>query len=203
MLFFHIATSCPEAEEFPPPIDHQLRAVTMLEISTEMRFSTAKSSGAFFEHLGDGIQICSWNGRAFSVPVLTYHALRNGVDIRSYHESKPYYTYRYGDAHLDLADIYSFQGAAPRITLEQAAQLIDLPGRLFAEDKVLSANERLAALDIDVGIIALLYYKWYGHKSAANTETAIRKAMALRCKKRFETLPKKVKHYLDVVTHGG
>jgi predicted PolB exonuclease-like 3'-5' exonuclease len=83
-------------------------------------------------------QLVSWNGSGFDLPVLHYRALRHGIVAPRYWEAGDAdqafrfnnYLSRYHSRHLDLMDVLSsYQGRA-RVSLEGAALLLGLPGKL-------------------------------------------------------------------------
>jgi hypothetical protein len=82
--------------------------------------------------------LVSWNGSGFDLPVLNYRALRHGVNAHRYWEvgesDRDFrynnYLSRYHWRHIDLMDVLSGYGASGRASLELAAQLIGLPGKL-------------------------------------------------------------------------
>lgn len=82
--------------------------------------------------------LVSWNGSGFDLPVLHYRALRHGVNAHRYWElgdSDREFRYnnylsRYHWRHVDLMDVLSGFGASGRASLELAAQLVGLPGKL-------------------------------------------------------------------------
>jgi predicted PolB exonuclease-like 3'-5' exonuclease len=82
--------------------------------------------------------LVSWNGSGFDLPVLQYRALRHGVNAHRYWEMGESdrdfrynnYLSRYHWRHIDLMDVLSGYGASGRASLELAAQLIGLPGKL-------------------------------------------------------------------------
>lgn len=82
--------------------------------------------------------LVSWNGSGFDLPVLQYRALRHGVNAHRYWEMGESdrdfrynnYLSRYHWRHIDLMDVLSGFGASGRASLELAAQLIGLPGKL-------------------------------------------------------------------------
>lgn len=82
--------------------------------------------------------LITWNGSGFDLPVLSYRALKHGVDASRYWEvgdnDRDYrfnnYVSRFHWRHCDLMDVlagYQMSGRAP---LEQVAQMIGLPGKL-------------------------------------------------------------------------
>jgi predicted PolB exonuclease-like 3'-5' exonuclease len=82
--------------------------------------------------------LISWNGSGFDLPVLQYRALRHGVNAHRYWETGESdrdfrynnYLSRYHWRHIDVMDVLSGYGASGRASLELAAQLIGLPGKL-------------------------------------------------------------------------
>jgi 3'-5' exonuclease len=82
--------------------------------------------------------LVSWNGSGFDLPVLNYRALAHGVSAARYWEigdgDRDFrynnYLARYHWRHVDLMDVLSAYGAAGRASLDHAAQLLRLPGKL-------------------------------------------------------------------------
>jgi predicted PolB exonuclease-like 3'-5' exonuclease len=82
--------------------------------------------------------LVSWNGSGFDLPVLNYRALRHGVNAHRYWEvgesDRDFrynnYLARYHWRHVDLMDVLSGYGASGRASLDLAAQLVGLPGKL-------------------------------------------------------------------------
>jgi len=89
--------------------------------------------------------LVSWNGGGFDLPVLHYRALRHGIQAPRYWEAGEEdqafrynnYLNRYHSRHLDLMDVLSSFQARARISLQAAAMLLGLPGKLgMSGDKV-------------------------------------------------------------------
>ena len=82
--------------------------------------------------------LVSWNGGGFDLPVLNYRALRHGVRARRYWETGDEdpafrgnnYLGRFHWRHVDLMDVLGGYQARGRVRLENAAQLLGLPGKL-------------------------------------------------------------------------
>ncbi len=90
----------------------------------------------------------SWNGGGFDLPVLHYRALRHGIVAPRYWESGDVdqdfrfnnYLNRFHSRHLDLMDVLSSYQSRARLSLNAAATLIGLPGKLgMSGDKVWDA----------------------------------------------------------------
>ena len=89
--------------------------------------------------------LVSWNGGGFDLPVLHYRALRHGIQAPRYWESGEEdqafrwnnYLNRYHSRHMDLMDVLSSFQARARVSLQSAAMLLGLPGKLgMSGDKV-------------------------------------------------------------------
>jgi 3'-5' exonuclease len=103
----------------------------------------ATSEGELVQRFFDGIEkyspdLVSWNGAGFDLPVLTYRALKAGVQAARFWETgdqDPAFRYnnylsRYHWRHTDLMDVLSgFQGRQ-RASLASIAGLLGLPGKL-------------------------------------------------------------------------
>ena len=82
--------------------------------------------------------LVSWNGGGFDLPVLHYRALKHGIDAHRYWEVGDVdrefrynnYLNRFHWRHIDLMDVLSGFGSSARASLDQVAQLVDLPGKL-------------------------------------------------------------------------
>lgn len=75
-------------------------------------------------------RVVTWNGRSFDLPVLALRALRHGVDFAWYYRGEGT-RYRFSeDGHLDLGDVIADFGAARMTSLDAAARLCGLPGKL-------------------------------------------------------------------------
>jgi hypothetical protein len=91
----------------------------------------------------DGIErlspvLVTWNGAGFDLPLLHYRALKHGVSAARYWETGDgdrefrYNNYlgRFHWRHVDLMDVLAGYQNAGRCSLEQAALLLGLPGKL-------------------------------------------------------------------------
>jgi len=82
--------------------------------------------------------LVSWNGAGFDLPVLHYRALRCGVHAARYWETGAEdttfrynnYLSRYHWRHIDLMDVLAGFQPRARASLADAAQLLNLPGKL-------------------------------------------------------------------------
>ncbi len=73
--------------------------------------------------------LVTFNGRRFDLPVLAHRCLAHGVPFPFYYQRGV--RYRYSDeGHIDLADLLTDHGAAQMVSLDAAAHLVGLPGKL-------------------------------------------------------------------------
>ena len=74
--------------------------------------------------------IVTWNGRGFDLPVIIARCLRHGLAFPWYYAQRDV-RYRYSaSGHLDVMDFLVDHGAARPYSLDIAAKLIGLPGKL-------------------------------------------------------------------------
>jgi predicted PolB exonuclease-like 3'-5' exonuclease len=91
--------------------------------------------------------LVTWNGRSFDLPVLALRALRHGVDFGWYYRGLGY-RYRFSeDGHLDLGDTIADFGAARMTSLDGAAKLIGLPGKLGVDGSQVEGLFRAGQMD--------------------------------------------------------
>jgi predicted PolB exonuclease-like 3'-5' exonuclease len=101
------------------------------------------TEGELVERFFDGIEkfspdLVSWNGSGFDLPVLNYRALLAGVQAPRYWETGDGDTaFRYNNylsrfhwRHMDLMDVLAGYQARGRVSLENMACLLGLPGKL-------------------------------------------------------------------------
>jgi 3'-5' exonuclease len=134
--------------DFLPPPQQRVVAISVLLRSRDgLRISSLGDEQApereLVQRFFDGLErysptLVSWNGSGFDLPVLNYRALRHGVNAHRYWDvgegDREFrfnnYLSRYHWRHTDLMDVLSGYGASGRASLELAAQLIGLPGKL-------------------------------------------------------------------------
>ena len=137
-----------KASDFLPPPQQRVVAISVVLRTRDglKIFSLGDEQSAereLVQRFYDGLErytpvLVSWNGSGFDLPVLTYRAMRHGVDAHHYWEvgeSDREFRYnnylsRYHWRHIDLMDVLSGYGASGRASLDLAAQLIGLPGKL-------------------------------------------------------------------------
>jgi hypothetical protein len=112
--------------------------------------------------------VVTWNGRSFDLPVLALRALRHGVDFSWYYRGNGY-RYRFSEeGHLDLGDVIADFGAARMTSLDAAARLCGLPGKVGVDgtqveglfhDGQMDALRRYCLSDVAQTAFVLLRYK--------------------------------------------
>jgi 3'-5' exonuclease len=147
--------------DFLPPPQQRVVAISVLLRSGDgLRIFSLGDENApereLVQRFFDGLErysptLVSWNGSGFDLPVLNYRALRHGVNAHHYWQvgegDREFrynnYLSRYHWRHIDLMDVLSGYGASGRASLELAAQLIGLPGKLgIGGSQVWSAYRR-------------------------------------------------------------
>jgi 3'-5' exonuclease len=113
-------------------------------------------------------RVVTWNGRSFDLPVLALRALRHGVDFAWYYRGDGY-RYRFSeDGHLDLGDVIADFGAARMTSLDAAARLCGLPGKVGVDgsqveglfrDGQIETLRRYCLSDVAQTAFVLLRYK--------------------------------------------
>lgn len=112
-------------------------------------------------------RVVTWNGRSFDLPVLALRALRAGVDFGWYYRGNGF-RYRFSEeGHLDLGDMMSDFGAARMTSLDGAARLIGLPGKVGVDGSQVEGLYRAGELDklrryclSDVAQTAFVLLRW-------------------------------------------
>jgi 3'-5' exonuclease len=160
----------------------------------------------------DGIEkytpdLVSWNGGGFDLPVLHYRALRHGIQAPRYwevgEEDQAFrwnnYLNRYHYRHLDLMDVLSSFQSRARISLQAAAMLLGLPGKLgMSGDKVWDAYQegQIDAIrnycETDVLNTFLVYLRFELMRGRLSREQLLAETQLIR-----ETLRVQCKPHLD------
>lgn len=91
----------------------------------------------------------TWNGRGFDIPVLLQRSMVHGLAAPAWFAGRSRaagYTYRYSDAwHCDLMDVMADHGACPKLSLDDIAGALGLPGKIGGHgsdvDSMVAAGE--------------------------------------------------------------
>jgi 3'-5' exonuclease len=134
--------------DFLPPEQHRVVAISCALRSREgftvwSLGDLATTEGELIQRFFDGIEkfspdLVSWNGSGFDLPVLTYRALASGAQAARFWETGEEdaafrynnYLSRYHWRHTDLMDVLSGFHSRNRVSLENMASLLGLPGKL-------------------------------------------------------------------------
>jgi 3'-5' exonuclease len=157
----------------------------------------------------DGIEkytpdLVSWNGGGFDLPVLHYRAMRHGVQAPRYwetgNEDQAFrfnnYLNRYHMRHMDLMDVLSSYQSRARVSLQAAAMLLGLPGKLgMSGDKVWDAylagdvNLIRDYCETDVLNTFLIYLRFELMRGMLSREEFIRECDRVRFALRTQSKP--------------
>jgi len=92
-------------------------------------------------------RVVTWNGRSFDLPVLALRALRHGIDFSWYYRGNGH-RYRFSEeGHLDLGDVLADFGAARMTSLDGAARLCGLPGKVGVDGSQVEGLFRAGEMD--------------------------------------------------------
>lgn len=134
------------SELFPPPPYHQIVVMGAALLDAQLRMKriwvvgegqgeqAALGALAVFldeqDRRGHPATLVSWNGRGFDLPVISARCLRYGLRFGWYYASRDA-RYRYStEGHFDLMDYLGDHGAARPCSLDLAARLIGMPGKM-------------------------------------------------------------------------
>jgi hypothetical protein len=93
-------------------------------------------------------RLVTFNGRSFDLPVVAHRCLRHGLSMPWFYRGRDY-RFRYSDdGHLDLCDFLSEHGATRFLSLNAAARLIGLPGKMDVDGSQVEALHRAGQLEV-------------------------------------------------------
>ena len=79
-------------------------------------------------------RLVGWNSSGFDIPTILYRAMRHHIVAGSFYRfGEPYHGYRKRfdeESHLDLMDLLCGYGASPRVTLDEMAAILAIPGKV-------------------------------------------------------------------------
>ena len=141
-------------DRFPKGAWHRVVAISFVEAGIERRadgkeiyrLRSCRSGGepgwdeerllrAFWRYFDRGrFRVVSWNGRSFDLPTLLLRSMAYGIPTVRWHRAGTRwenYTHRYAeDWHTDLMEAMAYGNFGGRLTLDEAAALLSLPGKL-------------------------------------------------------------------------
>ncbi|PSR32173.1 MAG: 3'-5' exonuclease [Sulfobacillus benefaciens] len=94
----------------------------------------------FFRIISDAHpRLVGWNSSGFDLPTLVLRAVLHGIAAPEFYRfGEPYHGYRKRfdeESHIDLMDVLSGYGAAPRMSLHEMACMMKMPGKLEVSGK--------------------------------------------------------------------
>ncbi len=162
---------------------HQVVAVAAAVIADDGRLEACRSFGdgeepeaellrRFFSFVESRQpRLVGWNSSGFDLPCLTYRALKHGLVLRSFYRQRGY-RYRYNEeTHLDLMDLLSGYGASTKVSLDQIAAVLGVPGKMGLDGTDVWPLYRQGRLDLiraycetDVLTTALIFARYAHHR---------------------------------------
>lgn len=86
----------------------------------------------------DAPRLVSWNGNGFDLPIIRYRSMMHGIVAPGLYRSDGSWKWnnyqgRYHDMHVDVMDVLSGFGAAPRVGLGTLGPVLGLQGKSFLD----------------------------------------------------------------------
>lgn len=156
----YTAPDTPPGQEkpFPPIFAHRPVAIGVLWIGPDLTFERLGIIGegqdeagqlrAFSDFMArEAPTLVTWNGRGFDLPVIILRSLRHGVNMGWYYQRRDV-RYRFSDdGHLDLGDALADRGAARMTSLDNAARLVGLPGKMGVDGSQVEGLHRAGRVE--------------------------------------------------------
>ncbi len=167
-----VAISFVTADILREPGGRESYAVTACRSGGEGDWDEARLLRAFWRFFeARRYRVVTWNGRAFDMPTILARSMMHGVEAPAWFRRGTRwegYRHRFAlDWHNDLMDATSEHGAAQRLTLDEAAASIGLPGKMGEHGSRVSAmvaageTERVRAYcETDCLNLYALYLRW-------------------------------------------
>ena len=157
-------------DRFPKGAWHRVVAISFVEAVIERhadgretyRLRSCRSGGepgwgeerllrAFWRYFDRGrYRVVTWNGRSFDMPTLLLRSMAHGIPTVRWHRAGTKwenYNHRHAeDWHTDLMEAMAYGNFGGRLTLDEAAALLSLPGKLGEHGSAVAAM--VAAGDI-------------------------------------------------------
>ncbi|KAB1080549.1 3'-5' exonuclease [Methylobacterium soli] len=155
-----------------PGEEREAYEVTACRSGGEAGWDEARLLRAFWRFFsGKRYRVVTWNGRSFDMPTLLVRSMMHGIDASAWYRRGTRwegYASRFApDWHADLMDVLSEYGASARLTLEEAAALLGLPGKMgehgsqVADMIARGEAERVRAYcETDCLNLMVLYLRW-------------------------------------------
>ena len=180
------------ADRFPKPAWHRVVAISFVEASIhrngcdgteEYRIRSCRSGGdagwceerllrAFWKYFEGGrFRVVTWNGRGFDIPTLLMRSMRHGIGTPAWFRRGTKwsgYGYRYAlDWHADVMEAMADFGSSSKLTLDEGAALIGMPGKLGEHGSNVAAMVEAGEIgrvraycETDTLNLVALYFRW-------------------------------------------
>lgn len=184
---------------------HQVVAIAGAVIDDDGQLETLKAMGdpgdgegqlleRFFGYVERARpRLVGWNSSGFDLPCLLYRALKHGTVLPQFYRQRNY-RYRYNeDWHLDLMDLLSGYGASTRVSLDEMAAVLGVPGKLDVAGADVWPLYRAGAIDTiraycetDVLTTTLIFARYAHHRGwldadrAAALDASVQRFLAAR-----------------------
>ncbi|SFU97726.1 MULTISPECIES: ribonuclease H-like domain-containing protein [unclassified Methylobacterium] len=167
-----VAISFVTADILRGPDGREAYAVTACRSGGDGDWDEARLLQAFWRFFAAGrYRVVTWNGRAFDMPTILARSMMHGVEASAWFRRGTRwegYRHRFAlDWHTDLMDATSEHGAAQRLTLDEAAAAIGLPGKMGEHGSHVAAmvaagetDKIRAYCETDCLNLFVLYLRW-------------------------------------------
>lgn len=184
------------ASSFLKPAFHQVVAIAagIVDDTGALRKVTALGTpdsdeahivGEFFRVIKESRpRLVGWNSGGFDLPVLALRAMLYGITARAYYQQgEPYHGYRKRfdeESHIDLMDLLSGYGASARMSLDEMAHVLGVPGKLDTHGSdvmTLYESGEIQAIrsycETDVMTTALIFAQYARHREWMDADQAM------------------------------
>lgn len=179
-------------EKFPKTAWHKIVAISVVEAgihrdpsngTEEFHIRSCRSGGeagwseerllrAFWKHFEAGrFRVVTWNGQGFDIPTLLLRSMRHGIATPAWYRRGTRwagYGYRYAvDWHADVMQSMADFGASSKLTLDEGAAVIGLPGKLGEHGSRVAELVEAGEIgrvrnycETDTLNLVVLYFRW-------------------------------------------
>lgn len=132
----------PEDDKFPPAHQHHIVAIGRVLLNdnlvpTKMTCPASPNEHELLQSFCDSVEhyskkaiLVSWNGRRFDFPCLVARCLHHRISIPWYWQNRKLRMRYEAHGHMDLCDVMSEYGAGWFMSLNDAAVLCGIPGKV-------------------------------------------------------------------------
>lgn len=146
-------------DEFPPPPVHEVVTIGIMLLGDDYTpqklgvvpgVNERERLAEFIKIASRRVDMVSWNGRGFDLPVIVARSLKHGLQFSRYYNEKNV-RYRFSsEGHFDVKDYLGDYGAVRVPSLDVAAKLVGFPGKVGVDgSKVAEMVASGAQADVD------------------------------------------------------